>query len=101
MLDDLAAGGKGNIDIATYERIVKPFQQFTAGKYHWCFGKYLQLHGQEEKAVHYWKRCLQCRKLNGWQRTLAGAELVARGHAPDCYKTLEAEKEKPGVTPDE
>ncbi|HLA84179.1 MAG TPA: hypothetical protein VJL29_05255 [Thermoguttaceae bacterium] len=98
MVDDLAAGGKGKIDRELFDRIADYISTMNAMDYHWLFAKYLQLRGQEKKAVYYWKRCLACRPLAGMSRTMAGAELVARDYSPDCYQTLPPRKNKMKAT---
>jgi hypothetical protein len=91
---DLAHGGKGEIDLKAADKICAAaidsaekinFDAFLAG--------YLDLHGKKDDAVRYWRRCLGFTKvMYDLNRTVAGAELIARGLKP------EAEAEKPKKT---
>jgi hypothetical protein len=101
MADDLAKGGKGEIDLAAAERLSPP-QPFTDDDpcrmpeskpvvaFAYLLGRYLDLHGKPELAVRCWQRCLaETDAAADLHRTLAAAELLGRGIK------LEAEEPRP------
>ena len=93
MVDDLAKGGKGEIDVAAAERLYPP-QPFVdedscSGRNNirpevacpYLLGRYLDLHGKPELAVRCWKRCLaQTEFVADFHRTLAAVELRCARH---------------------
>ena len=88
--DDLAKGGKGQIDLAAAQRLSppQPFEDndpcssqgsMPAVAFSYLLGRYLDLHGKPELAVRCWKRCLaETDFVADFQRTLAAAELLSR-----------------------
>jgi hypothetical protein len=87
-LDDLANGGKGEIDLEAVEKLRRTGPDADHTPFDYAFGKYLSLHGQEEKAIHYWQLALTRLDLSAFDRSLAGYELIRRSYAPDCYLLL-------------
>ncbi len=90
IIDDLAQGGKGEIDVAAAERLnpPQPFEDIDKSRevsklpvaFSYLLGRYLDLHGKPDLAVRCWKRCLEETEfIAEFQRTLAAAELLARG----------------------
>lgn len=93
ILDDLDAGGRGEIDLAGADKLASAIEDDLARmNFHYYLAKYLDLHGKPDAAIHYWKLCLAHTGVTDWCRTLAGAELIARGYAPDCYLTVLADQ---------
>jgi hypothetical protein len=94
--DDLAQGGKGEIDLAAAASLnpQEPFEDInkkldTNGSSRTAFwyllGSYLDMHGKPELAIRCWKLCLtQSEFMADWHRTLSGAELIAHGVQPDA-----------------
>jgi tetratricopeptide (TPR) repeat protein len=113
--DDLAKGGKGQIDLAAADRLCEAAakQRFVLPhslaihfpppklSFHYFLGCYLDLHGKPKEAIECWKKCVaQTQNMLDQYRTLAGAALCDHGILPESYKSLfapgpeEANKEK-------
>ena len=92
--DDLTRGGKADFDSADYDKIVKNANEQPRMNCHYFLAKYLELRGKEDRSVHYWKLCLASHCMRGWNRTLAGKELINRGYKADCYKKPGEEKKE-------
>ncbi len=111
IVDDLAKGGKGEIDVAAAERLnpPQPFEDNDksreAGKssvaFSYLLGCYLDQHGKPQLAVRCWKRCLEETEfIAEFHRTLAAAELLAHGIRLEAEKPRgEKDEEKPKPTP--
>jgi hypothetical protein len=111
IVDDLAKGGKGEIDVAAAERLnpPQPFEDNDKSRaegksttaFSYLLGCYLDLHGKPELAVGCWKRCLEeTEYIAEFHRTLAAAELLARGIRLEAEKPRgEKDVEKPNPTP--
>ena len=96
MAEDLKRGGKADFDPGDYDKIVKNCSEQIRMNSHYFIAKYLELRGNEDMAINYWKRCLASYYMFGWNRSLAGAELIKRGYKADCYKkTASDEKQLP------
>jgi hypothetical protein len=97
--DDLAKGGKGEIDLAAAERLSPP-QSFHDGQacelaprpgiaFYYFLGHYLDLHGKPQPALRCWKRCLgETQVIADGYRTLAAAELLAHGVKPETCQAI-------------
>ena len=93
MIDGLAKGGKGDIDLAAADKVGAAVEvDLQRMNYYYYLGKYLDLHGKPERAIHYWKLCLTHTGMDDLCRNLAGVELLQRGYSPDCYLTLLADQ---------
>ena len=93
MTKDLAKGGKADFDFALVDKTAAAIDNdLRKINYYYFLAKYLDLHGKPDKAIQYWKLCLTLTVMDAQCRTLAGAELLQRGYAPDCYLTLLAEQ---------
>jgi hypothetical protein len=90
--DDLAKGGKGEIDLAAADKLCPAKYEYERINFNYYLAKYLAQHGQENRAVEYWKRCTATYRITDLNRTLAAAELIRRGHAPNSYRTVPASK---------
>ncbi|MEN6451855.1 MAG: hypothetical protein ABFC96_15300 [Thermoguttaceae bacterium] len=96
--DDLKKGGKGDIDLVKAEKLVADGDVFDQSHFYYWLGKYLSLHGNGDKAVEYWKKCMECPEMALESRTLAGAELLERGVKPEDYKDRWREPATPPKT---
>ncbi len=69
----------------------------------YLLGAYADIHGQPDRALVYFKQCMGYVHFADEGRTLAGAELTARGILPDSYKAAIWEKpsESTVVQPDD
>ena len=85
MAQDLARGGKGDIDLKAADKICLAAIDDAERENCFCFlASYLDLHGKKNEAIRYWKRCVNfTRPIFDLNRTLAGAELIARGIKPE------------------
>jgi hypothetical protein len=101
IVDDLAKGGKGEIDVDAALKLnpPQPFENATSGDgtpaakpvvaFYYLLGRYLDLHGKPDAAVRCWKQCMgQTQMMADFNRTLAGAELTKHGVKPEDYKSL-------------
>ena len=109
IVDDLAKGGKGEIDVAAAERLnpPQPFEDNDKSReaskstaaFSYLLGCYLDLHGKPQLAVRCWRRCLEETEfIAEFHRTLAAAELLPRGiglEAENPRGEKDAEKPKP------
>jgi hypothetical protein len=103
--DDLAKGGKGEIDLAAAERLsppepfedddVRPIPESKpAVAFAYLLGRYLDQHGKPELAQRCWKRCLaETDFVSDFNRTLAAAELLSRGIQVESEKSRPHEAE--------
>jgi tetratricopeptide (TPR) repeat protein len=108
---DLAKGGKGPIDQAAAERLSPPAPfdadqgccrgDEPAAALSYLLGRYLDQHGKPELAVCCWKHCLaQTDAMSDLHRTLAAAELLARGvRLPSEESHVEKDAETPKSQP--
>jgi len=96
---DLAAGGKGEIDLAAADKLndelkasllkQPPQNNRDAITFDYLLGLYLNLHGKTDEAVRHWKKCVaQTEIFDSMTRSLAGAALYDRGIKPESYKSL-------------
>jgi hypothetical protein len=102
--EDLAKGGKGEIDIAVAERLNPPpaYDNRSEGapatmpapSFDYLLGRYFEQHGNPELAIRCWKRATSyTQHLADIYRTLAADELLARGIRPEFDEPL---PDKPG-----
>ena len=94
MAQDLARGGKGEIDLKAADKIsaaaIDDHEKINSNAF---LADYLELHGKKDEAIRYWRRCMGLTgAMYELNRTLAGAELIEHGLKP------EAEAEKPKKT---
>ena len=96
MADDLAHGGKGEIDLKAADKISAAASDGGEQMNCHCFlAAYLDLHGKKDEAIRYWRRCLgYTGNMHELNRTLAGAELIARGQKADVDAAAESPKSK-------
>jgi tetratricopeptide (TPR) repeat protein len=92
IVDDLAKGGKGRVDIAAADKLFAPLDPWYASWCRFLLGQYLDLRGQTESANTLWKQALSCPQLGG-HRTIACSMLLERG--------IKLEDEKPAAKPDD
>ena len=97
---DLAAGGKGEIDLAAADKLndelkAKTRKQPASAKtrsaiaFDYFLGRYLSLHGKPDEAIKHWKKCVaETETFDSTTRSIAGAELYDRGIKPESYKSL-------------
>ena len=91
---DLAAGGKGQIDPAAVEKLCAACGDFGSLRIDSFLGAYLDLHGRGDEAIRIWKRGMGVTtadhtiKLDDFNRTLCGANLLRHGVKPADYKDL-------------
>ena len=100
LADDLAKGGKGQIDLDAAQRQCSSAGAADQINYNYFLAKYLSLHGKADEAVRYWTRCMTClgeaMNMRLFSRTLAGAELLQRGTTPADYKAA-LQQPQPGA----
>jgi tetratricopeptide (TPR) repeat protein len=112
MADDLAKGGKGEIDLAVAQKLYPPRPFVDEGgccpgdsrpevACPYLLGRYLDLHGKPELAVRCWNQCLaQVEFVADFNRTLAAVELRARGIPLDSAEPPpEKDAERPKSEP--
>ena len=96
---DLAAGGKGEIDLAAADKLnddlkarlrkQPPQENKDPIVFDYFLGRYLSLRGKTDAAVKYWKKCVaETETFDSTTRSVAGAELCDRGIKPESYKSL-------------
>jgi tetratricopeptide (TPR) repeat protein len=99
ILADLAAGGKGEIDLAAADKIndevraacrrEPPNEDDYQVVFDYILGRYLSLHGKTDQAIEHWKKCVaETEHFMSVARSLAGAELCDHGVKPESYKSL-------------
>lgn len=98
---DLANGGKGEIDAAALEKLCPKDNARTAVDVQCFAAGYLDLHGQSDLALDYWKRCLTVWLPDRWNYILAEIEMLARGHAAAEFGPTLKEENEAGVLPKE
>lgn len=86
IFDDLAAGGRGAIDLAAAEQRVASAYPSVRSAFYMLLGEYLEQHGQGEAAIECWKRAMAVSVLNLDYRMIAGARLAERRIAPSEYR---------------
>ncbi len=97
--DDLAKGGKGELDLAAADRACEALAKSLdappgrhnnlAMIYNYVLGRYLSLHGKDKEAIGYWRKCVaDTEDMDDTVRTLAAVELYDRGIKPESYKAL-------------
>ena len=111
--DDLAKGGKGNIDLDAAWRLnpIPPFiDKPGCGvppdpviAFDCLLGYYFDVHGKPDLADRCWKRCLtQTQSIADGYRTLAAAKLLSHAAKPKASPSLPKkgdEKPKPAAKP--
>jgi tetratricopeptide (TPR) repeat protein len=108
LADDLAKGGKGEIDLAAADRLNtivaisgSEHPRYDPGlriDFDYLLGRYLYSHGKREQAIEYWKHCVaRTQFMTDYYRTLAAAQLTNLGILPESYKSL-LEKDGGGKT---
>lgn len=106
IVDDLAAGGAGKIDLDEAARRCVSAQAGMHSCYYYILGDYLDVHGKPDAAVECWKRAMLDTWIDVAGRTLAGARLLKRGIGADAYgpalrtpMTKEELEKGPGTPP--
>ena len=92
LVDDLAKGGKGKIDLAAANKLFAPLDPWYASWCRFLLGQYLDVRGQTESANTLWKQAVSCPQMGG-HRTIACSMLLERG--------IKFEDEKPAAKPAE
>ena len=88
IIADLAAGSKGESDLKEIDSYMNSLCSDHRANLPYFIGKYLQLRGKPEKAKDYYRRSFATIQVAYWNRTLAGAELIALGEPRDCYLSV-------------
>jgi tetratricopeptide (TPR) repeat protein len=83
--DDLAAGGKGTIDLSDAARRIASAPFEYRSDFYCLLGEYLDGHGQPSKATECWKQAMLDAEIANGYRTLAGARLIERKVSPADY----------------
>jgi len=109
LANDLAKGGKGDVDLAEADRVNQAYPLPDESPspcdlerndprnpriaFNYFLGRYLDLHGKPKEAIVSWKKCVaETEFMFDLHRSLAGAELTARGIAPELYKAAKKPK---------
>ena len=94
ILSDLESEGKGKSSLEAIDEYLDSACSDHRSNLPYFVGKYLQLHGNTEKASKYFRRSLATIQVDYWNRTLAGAALVSLREPSDCYLcVLDKERE--------
>jgi hypothetical protein len=83
---DLAAGGKGKLDLQILGERFKTTPPSDQPLFQYAVGCYLMLHGAEEDGRRILLKRMSALPMSEPHRTLAGAWLVKRGIAPSAYQ---------------
>jgi hypothetical protein len=86
MIDDLAAGGKGETSRETVDKAILGCTPLEATHCYYLLGEYLERRDKKKEAADYWTRCMLLPPLSGISRTLAGAGLTELGIKPETYR---------------
>ena len=78
----------GEVDLAEVDRLLKDARSSEQMGVRHFVAQYLSRRGKEAEAVAYWKMCMTHLPMHDDIRTLAGAELLKRGHGPESYQEL-------------
>ena len=84
--DDLAAGGKGDIDFEEAKRRSVSIDPNQSGLYYFLLREYFDNHSQPEKAVECWKRAMLCPQIRSTPRSLSAARLAEHQVPSDDYR---------------
>jgi tetratricopeptide (TPR) repeat protein len=84
--DDLAAGGKGQIDLTDAARRAASAPYGYRAQFYCLLGEYLEAHGQTAKAIECWKQAMLDPDIATGYRTVAGARLHERLVSPADYR---------------
>ena len=95
IIEDLAHGGKGAIDLKAADKTSATADDTERMKFNCILAIYLDLHGKQAEAIQYWRRCVACTAaMDNPLRTIAAAELIAHGHKAEIDAVEEALKGK-------
>lgn len=83
---DLAKGGACKLDWAAIDKLSAAATADEQMPFHYFVAVYARSHGNEDKAIEYWRRCITRTPINSLSRTLAGVALLDRGIGPADYK---------------
>ena len=92
---DLAHGGKAAIDLNAADKISATADATERMKFNCILAIYSDLHGKQDKAIQYWRRCVACTAaMDNPLRTVAAAELIAHGQKAEIAAAEEGPKSK-------
>ena len=92
MTEIVAGGDKAKLDLEHVDELAAALLRHDRPYFLYIVAKCLQKHGTPEQSEKYLKQCMGFIKFNEGARTLAGAELVARGFPPEEFKAAIFEK---------
>ncbi len=92
-MTQIAAGGENaKLDLEHVDELAAALSRHDRPYFLYIVAKYLQTHGTPQESEKYLKQCMGFIKFDEGARTLAGAELVARGISPEKFKAAIFEK---------
>jgi tetratricopeptide (TPR) repeat protein len=87
-----AAKPDSDIDFGELEKLAAAMSRADRPYFLCLLGQYADLRGQNDRATQFYQQCMGFIRFTEGGRTLAGAELVARGIMPESYKAAIWEK---------
>jgi hypothetical protein len=86
MAADLAAGGRGETDLAEYNQLADKTEPRQLQLCNLILGLYFDQKGKQRLADQYLLKCMPFEDMHSRPHTIAGAYLLKHGVTPDAYR---------------